>query len=218
VTLDGAVRMQLSLAAEVVIKACILVSRLDILWDDVFPRFQVLRAVAWLAGLAVLPLLTAASATDIGRSHLRPPILQAYAAADAFLAALQPHILADEVPSPAPEVVQVRSHHLRALQRSSVACGSRTTNRLLLNGSWNHASASTRCSIFQRLMRCAPKRHAGAGGALRGAGAAGAGGALRAAHGHRLTRLQPGSSIDFAGTQVLEHKWITSFDRLMCPP
>ena len=34
-------------------------------------------------------------------------LLQAYDAADAFLAALQPHILADEVPSPAPEVVQV---------------------------------------------------------------------------------------------------------------
>jgi hypothetical protein len=70
---------------------------------------------------AVSPPLTA-SPTDAGRPHLRSPILQAYAAADAFLAALQPRILADEVPSPAPEVVQVRSQHLRALPRSSVTC------------------------------------------------------------------------------------------------
>lgn len=56
VMLDGAVHVQLSLAAEVVIKACILVSRLDILWDDVFPRFQVLPAVPWLYDLQYWPL------------------------------------------------------------------------------------------------------------------------------------------------------------------
>lgn len=54
------------------IQACVLAGRPEVLWGDVFPRFQ------------------------------------AYEAADAFLAQLQPAILADEVPSPAPEVVQVR--------------------------------------------------------------------------------------------------------------
>lgn len=74
---------------------------------------------------AVLTPVTApltASTTDAGHSHLHPPILQAYAAADAFLAALQPHILADEVPSPAPEVVQVRSQHLRSLHTPIKHC------------------------------------------------------------------------------------------------
>ena len=52
--------------------ACVLVGRPEVLWEEVFPRFQ------------------------------------AYAATDAFLDALRPHILADELPGPATEVVQVR--------------------------------------------------------------------------------------------------------------
>ena len=67
-TLDDAVHMQLSLAAEVVIKACILVSRLDILWDDVFPRFQVMPASPWLGMCIAGPPWKNLSSIDAGPS------------------------------------------------------------------------------------------------------------------------------------------------------
>ena len=69
-------------AADLALRLCALLNAPDVLWTDVFPRFQ-----------------------EAGHSAV-------------FLQRLQPRILAGQLPSPAPEVVQVGFTLLVSLSRT----------------------------------------------------------------------------------------------------
>ena len=76
-------RARADAAAELALGLCVLLHSPDVLWTDIFPRYQ-----------------------EAGHSA-------------AFLQRLQPRILAGQLPSPAPEVVQVGSHN--NIRRQTVA-------------------------------------------------------------------------------------------------